>query len=736
MPVPSRAASVVIVALAAVLASIWATLGQLALAAAALLATHAAFRPAARSTVLALAAALAWACVLALAWHFARDHFTLRYVWLYSSAELPPHLKIANVWGGDEGSTLLLAACCASLAATGARAGVDASRGSIAAAIAVWYCLTALWLDPFAATPPEWLAQAPFQGMNAHLMKPWMLLHAPLVLVAYAWTLMLAGPAFDALRGRPGPWPAVARAYARRAWLVLTAGIGFGMLWAFEDAMYGQVWHWDPVQTAVFCLWCLLGAHVHGLAGWGVGRRHWRVMPWAGALAAAAVPLVMALTRNPLLASSHRYVGADSWMVHLVLAAALLLVAAWGARAGRRTDAHPERLCEGAGVGLGLWLTQLCFQFAAATAALQLLLAFGAGALDLARPDRYTPFLAMLTNLTTGAELAALRAAFAQWDVDGYLLARSLLVPLVGVGLVGGWYFFRRISVGAGRVSLVFALAVTALVAAFGGMTTRDYAGMGVLSQQIVAMLPLLDASLAGGAYLALGAAALATHALRRGGRKGFATAVPLAAIHAGVALALWGGLLATALNSYTQHEIVFDGSPTDWVRDRHGYAFRFADLQVAPLRDGGVGTPAGVQALTAIEVRGPAGEVLDGQTLYRDSRSPPERYDGPLRQVCELLDYRYARHVGTPGYLLQPLIDQGWRRAVQFWIAPAAVVESLAGRGSGELVVVVVKVFPFLSLLWAGLLLVLLGSAWLAFFARGVPALERRSPASSWSPW
>ena len=120
--------------------------------------------------------------------------------------------------------------------------------------------------------------------------------------------------------------------------------------------------------------------------------------------------------------------------------------------------------------------------------------------------------------------------------------------------------------------------------------------------------------------------------------------------------------------------------------------------------------------------MRGPAGEVLDGQTLYRDSRAPPERYDGPLRQICELLDYRYARHVGTPGYLLQPLIDQGWANAVQFWVSPAAVVESLEDRPGGAEMFVVVKVFPFLSLLWAGLLLVLFGSGWLAFFRRREP--------------
>lgn len=714
------------------LVALWPAFGSLLLAVAVGLALHAALRPAGRAPALALAATLAWACVVALAWHFGADRFELRYVWLYSSAELPLHLKVANLWGGDEGTTLMLAACCLGLAARRAGVGADSARFSLSAAIAAWLGLTALWLAPFAATPAEWLAQSPSQGMNAHLMKPWMLFHAPLVLAAYAWTLALAAPALDALRGVSARWSALAQEHARRAWLVLTAGIGFGMLWAFEDAMYGQVWHWDPVQTAVFCLWCLLGAHLHGVAGWGVGRPHWRAMPWAGVLAAAAVPLAMAVTRNPVLASSHRYVGADSWMAHLALGAALLLIATGCAVAGRgagratRNDVDRRARFMGLRAPSGLWLAQLCFLGAAAVAAVQLLSAFGAGVLQLPRPEAYKPFLAMLSNLTTGSELAALRAAFEQWDVDGYVLAAHLLLPLAGFGLVGGWYFFRRISVVAGRLSLLLAVVAIGGNAAWGGVVTRSYAGEGILSQQIVAVLPWLDASLIGGAYLALGGIAWAAHVLRRQGRKAVASVVPLAAIHAGVALALWGGLLATVLNSYTQHEIAFDGGPSAWATDRHGYALRLAEIRVGAANDGAVGAQSVVQALTTIEVRGPDGERLDGQTLYRDARALSERFDGPLRQVCELLDYRYARHVGTPGYLLQPLIDQGWGRSVQFWVSPAAVVGALDGSGGGP-AIVVVKVFPFMSLLWIGLLLLLFGSTWLALSgARGVRRARR----------
>jgi cytochrome c-type biogenesis protein CcmF len=720
------------VALAAVVA-LWAPLGNLVLAAAAALAVRAALRPARRAQALAGATALTWACILALGWHFARDHFALRYVWLYSSADLPLHLKIANVWGGDEGTTLLLAACLASLAVRAARDGLDCGRISVVAALVAWFELLTLWLAPFAATPADWLAQLPSQGMNAHLMKPWMLFHAPLVVAAYGWTLMLAGPALNALRGRLMAWPPLARTHARRAWVVLTGGIGFGMLWAFEDAMYGQVWHWDPVQTAVFCLWCLLGAHLHGVTGWGPGRRRWWLMPAAAALAAAAVPMVMAVTRSPALASSHRYVGADSWVAHLVLGCILLVLTVGCAIAARGRGLAGAGTQAGPAASLGLWLAQLCFLAAAVVAAGQLLFAFAATALDMPRPEAYKPFLAMLANMVTGRELAALRVAFEQWDVDGYALARGLLLPLAGFGLVGGWYFFRRLSAATGRGSLLLALLAVAASVLSKGPMARLYAGEGILSQQVVALLPLLDVVLLTSAYLALGGIAWAVAVVRRQGRRGMVPAVPLMAIHAGVALTLCGGLLATALNSYSEHEIVFNGEPSAWRRDRSGYAFRLADIRLEPMRDGAFGAASGVRALTVIEARSPSGEMMDGQTLYRDSRSPPERYDGPLRQVCEMLDYRYARHVGTPGYLLDPLIDQDWGRAVQFWVSPNGVVESMAGRVGGTAAFVVVKVFPLISLLWSGLVLMLVGGVWLAFAGSGdtyAPDRARRGVA------
>lgn len=704
---------------AGVLVVLLPALGTTALVAALALALLAVLRPAVRMRALSIAAALAWGCLLALAWHFAADHFHLLQVWLYSSAGLPLHFKVASVLAGDEGTTLLLTALVLTLAASEARRQPQGPGQGATAAIAAWYVLIALWLGPFAGTPASLLEQAPYQGMNAHLQKVWMLIHPPLVLLAYAWILTLVTPALGAMLGSQASWPGLYRLRARRAWLLLSAGIGFGMVWAFEDAMYGRIWHWDPVQTAVFCLWCFLSAHMHGIVGWKRERRRAWLMPWAGLLAALMAPLVMAVTRNPLLASSHRYVDAGSWMAHVALAAMLLLAAVVASIRGyrlRRAVPAPMRRQRPASEW-GLLLVQLAFLLAGLVAVMQLAWAFVAEAAGLARPDRYKPFLAMVAKLTNGSQLEALYRAFDQWDVDGYVVAHQLLLPLAALGLVGGWYFFRRVSRRAGWWSLALAGGLVVLSATLGGVLTHGYAGAGVLSQNIVRVLPLFDATLASSAYLALGCLAWAARASRKAGWRGVAASMPLSLIHAGVVVMFVGGMVAMALNTYSQHEMTLDGGQSDWVRDAHGYSFRLLDMTLSSSAgDGGWQEAHGIRAVSTIRVVDRDGKVLDGQTLYRDNRSPPQRYNGAVRQMCEFLDYRYARHVMTPGYLLDPLIDRKWSQSVQFWISPADVMEVTGSSTASGTVVAVVKIFPLLSVLWTGLAMTLVGAAWMAF--------------------
>lgn len=687
----------------------WPTAGRLLVAFAAILVAGAIPWGAMRAVLLRSATAMLWGGVAALAWHLLTDQFTVRYVWLYSAAALPAHLKLANLWGGDEGTMLLLAALCASLAA---RSTIERPRGlEPTAIIAACYVVTAAWLDPFAATPGEWLASAPSQGMNAHLMTFWMLLHAPLILIAYAWILFLVAPAAGT-----SVWPVGAVRSARRAWAALTGGIGFGMIWAFEDATYGQVWHWDPVQTSVFAVWCFLTAVLHG-----AGRSRSRMVSAAAFLAAASAAMAMAVTRSEVLASSHRYVGADSWVSHLLLAGVLVVLGLLHLRTSQEvTELHRPRTRPSA-AELGLTLVRAGFVAAGLLALSSVAAAFAGGLLGLPRAEALKPFLATLSNWTGGAELAGLRRAFAQWDVDGYALARALLLPLAALGVLGGWYFFRRVSSRAGHLALGLALFGCAYIWVRGGYLSEQYRGAGVLSQQIVGVLPLIDASLVAGVFLALGSLVWGVRGAWRGSRGGTAYVLPLALLHIGVVLALWGGVLSTVLNTYSQHVLALDGAPGEWTRDAHGYLFRIRAIDVDRGADGGfVAKEAHFRSIAQVEVNTPSKGVISGQALYRDTRSPLAGYSGPVRQICEVLDYRYARFVSSPGYVLHPLTDHDWGRAIQVWVSPAAAVAALeSGSGPAE-AVVVVRVFPFSSLLWSGLVLMVLSAAWLGVSPRG----------------
>ena len=180
-------------------------------------------------------------------------------------------------------------------------------------------------------------------------------------------------------------------------------------------------------------------------------------------------------------------------------------------------------------------------------------------------------------------------------------------------------------------------------------------------------------------------------------------------------AYALWGALLSTALNGYSQHVITLSD---DWQRDHHGYAFRVTGVDVERTADGGRADGDGFRAFAHIELLTPSQSLVSGQTLYRDGRSAIEGYSGPMREICEILDYRYARYADSPGYVLHPFIERGWARDVQ-WVSPAAAVAALEGGPQTPQATVVLRYFPFISLLWLGLTLTLAGALWLAFAPR-----------------
>ncbi len=680
--------------------------------------------------------ALCGAC-LALVLHLAADHFHLRYVWIYSSAALPGYLKLSNLWGGDEGTTLLLATLCMGLAVREAPRQGWAGRG--AGLIAAWYVATAAWLGPFSATPPEWLAANASQGMNAHLQTLWMAFHAPLILAAYAWMLAPAGAAMAALGQSSPAYGPVALSYGRWAWPVLTAGIGFGMVWALEDFTFGQIWHWDPVQTAVFSVWAFSGAVLHGARRWHPAGSNRRLLPALSLLAAALTCVAMSVTRSEVLASSHRYAGATSWMSHLVLAVVLLGLMVWfiGKAFWMRPVSAGSR-----SRGSSDWPLDTAVYLFAGAGFLAVGVLFKAHLyewLSIEKSSDMMPFLETLMSWVGTEERVLLRQTFEHWDVDGYLLGKWLAPILALLGLMGGYVFLRR---AFGRVvSLVMTFAMAAFQFAMawrGGWLTDSYTGEGVLSQSIVDVLPWLDAALSGGGFLLAACLAWSAASILRAWRKGRRLGVlrhtgSLTLIHGGAVVALAGGLLATVMNAYFSITI----PPTEALNEWHGIAGE-VKVRIQPHvggseSGGSRADAAGYRAVALVELQA-GDQTVAGHALFQDSRKLPPGYQGPVRQLCEVLDYRYARYAGDRGYVLHPFIVRDWSQDLQVWL-PASARLLTSGEVGGEngdaQSVVVIRRYPFISLVWIGLAAMVAGSLLLPAGRPGVAVRPRWLPQS-----
>jgi len=669
--------------------------------------------PQARLMLWRCALAMLYAVCMALVFHLLADHFELRYVWLYSGPDLPPYLKVSNLWGGDEGTTLLLASVCMTIALR--NASFPAWTGRANGLVAAWYVITAAWLGPFSSTPADLLAARVSQGMNAHLQTVWMAFHAPLVLAAYAWAMAPAGAALDALAGKASAYRYVAFHYGRYAWLVLTAGIGFGMAWALEDFTFGQLWHWDPVQTSVFAVWALLGAVLHGARRWSPEGPNRRLLPALSLLLAALACLAMAITRSQMLASSHRYAGALSWASHLGLAGVFIAALLWrlwqsgSLPAVEREKPPASRRTLDLAVGL--------FACVALLACGALLKAYAYAWLKVEKPTDLMPFFETLTTWTSPEELTELRQAFERWDIDGYAIGKALLPVLGLLGLVGGFAFLQKcLTTRAAALATFLASLAIGFVLWHGGWLSGGYAGEGVLSQRIVAVLPWLDAALISGIFL-LGACliwgAMSLWRSRKSGNFGYALGIVL--VHCGAVIGLTGGLSATVMNSYSSITLPPSVTLDEWQR-------LSADLQVRvhpylSKQDG-----QGYRAIANVELE-MGDKVLRGHALFRDDRDLPPGYQGAVRQLCEVMDYRYARHAGDRGYVLHPFIVRGWFQDLQIWVPASSRLMHGGNAQDGAYdeteSVIVVRRYPLVSLVWIGLAAMVAGMALLIGRAR-----------------
>ena len=219
----------------------------------------------ASSSLPTVGVALAWVPFLVLVQRFVTNDLSVAVVNASGGGDMPLLYRVAATWSARTGPLLLWAGFTATLAWWWRR---PMERESVAMAerrvgllggFAALLMVLAAHLKPFTATLPGSLPGE----LSPLLQTDLMVVHPPLVFLAYAYCLSIAATAIASVgQDDPGLLERLIR-QARPGFFVTTLAIGLGGLWAYLILDWGGYWAWDPVETASFLPWLALATLSH-----------------------------------------------------------------------------------------------------------------------------------------------------------------------------------------------------------------------------------------------------------------------------------------------------------------------------------------------------------------------------------------------------------------------------------------------------------------------------------------
>ena len=280
--------------------------------------------------------------LLALAWLFYQNDFSVAYVANNSNSQLPVIYRICAIWGGHEGSLLLwsfMLSFWTALVSIFARqiplpmlSRVLSVLGMVNVGFLLFMILTS---NPFDRL---WPAAVEGRDLNPLLQDPGLIVHPPMLYMGYVgFSVAFAFAVAALLAGRmDSAWARWARTWTLAAWAFLTLGIMLGSWWAYYELGWGGWWFWDPVENASFMPWLVGTALVHSLA---VTEARALFKPWTALLAIVTFSLCLLgafLVRSGVLTSVHAFAtdperGLFILMLLFIATASGLILYAWRA---------------------------------------------------------------------------------------------------------------------------------------------------------------------------------------------------------------------------------------------------------------------------------------------------------------------------------------------------------------------------------------------------------------------
>ncbi|MEW5924519.1 MAG: cytochrome c biogenesis protein CcsA [Candidatus Zixiibacteriota bacterium] len=275
---------------------------------------------------------------------FSHD-FSIEYVYSYSSSDLPFFYLLSAFWGGQEGTYLLWALLSGLFGLIILYNGGRYKTWGMFfySLINLFLVVMMLTLSPFERMPSVMTEGA---GLNPLLQDPWMVIHPPIMFVAYAmagvpFALVLAAM----IRKDYAEWLKISFPYVVITSLSLAVANVLGGYWAYKTLGWGGYWAWDPVENTSFVPWVVSLGLIHSML---IEKRIGALRRTNLLLSIFIVLLVIygtCLTRSGVLAdfSVHSFVdlGANAVLISFVVFYLVLTLAMFIFSRGREISGKP-----------------------------------------------------------------------------------------------------------------------------------------------------------------------------------------------------------------------------------------------------------------------------------------------------------------------------------------------------------------------------------------------------------
>lgn len=278
-------------------------------------------------------------------------NFEYVYVYQTTSLSMPVYLKIAALWGGQQGSLLfwcwLLSGFTFIVLVRKWKQDRDLLPWVIVVTSFTLFFFTLLVLffeNPFLKYYIMYNGEVitslfqPFHaitadptdgsGLNPLLRHFGMVVHPPMLYLGFVGFIIPFAYAIAALiKGRTDDhWLKATRKWSLTAWLFLSLGLVLGSRWAYDVLGWGGYWGWDPVEISAFMPWLTGTAYLHSMV---MQDKRGLFKHWNVALIILTFCLVIFgtfLTRSGLFSSVHAFSESEIGPAFFIFIAVMFVV--------------------------------------------------------------------------------------------------------------------------------------------------------------------------------------------------------------------------------------------------------------------------------------------------------------------------------------------------------------------------------------------------------------------------